>query len=80
MGIGDMYQAQIDAEDAARWRALSLYLTVKRDSPGDWTCWLELACIPYRSKTDKPFELVDMLVEQIKRSTSHTSFSVTEPK
>lgn len=75
MGIGDMYQAQRDAEDAKRWRALSLYLTVKRDSPGDWTCWLELACIPYRSKTEKPFVLVDMLVDQIEQRIARTSAS-----
>lgn len=73
MGIGDMIQAQQDAEDAARYRALAIYLSVKRDEPGDWTCWLELDCIPYRSQTEKPHELVDMLVEQIKRGSERTS-------
>lgn len=55
-----------DHGDALRYRALRKYLTVERDGPDSWTCWLALACIPIRSKTDDPDVIVDWLVATLK--------------
>lgn len=49
-------------KDAARYRWLLKYLVVEADSPEDWTCWLGLTCIPYRSKTSDPQELLDAMM------------------
>jgi len=52
-----------DKQDALRYRVLKQFLAVERDSPNDWTCWLDLPCIPFRSQTEEPDDLVDKLVE-----------------
>jgi hypothetical protein len=49
-------------KDAERYRWLRQYLAVGRDEPKDWTCWIELPCIPYRSRTTKAEELLDALI------------------
>ena len=49
--------------DAERYRALKHHLAVDRDEPHDWTCWVRLDCVPFRSKTDDPQVLVDMLTD-----------------
>jgi hypothetical protein len=55
-----------DQEDALRYRALRKYLTVERDEPDSWTCWLALACIPVRGKTQDPDSIIDWLVTTLK--------------
>jgi hypothetical protein len=52
--------------DAERYQALKEFLAVARDEPGEWTCWLDLSCVPFRSQTTDPQELVDLIV-RIKR-------------
>lgn len=37
-----------------------LQLTVVRDEPTDWTCWLELPCTPSRSRTTDVREFIDL--------------------
>jgi len=54
-----------DSVDARRYRALRKFLAVARDEPGDWTCWLDLACVPYRSRTTDPDELADNLAQAL---------------
>ena len=50
--------------DALRWRWWRQFAEVKRDSPGDWTCWIEIPCIAYRSQTTSPDELTDALIKR----------------
>jgi hypothetical protein len=59
-----------DVRDARRYRWLRQYLQVQADGPGDWTCWLAIECIPYRSKTDSAEELLDMLMSRFPLAAS----------
>lgn len=52
-------------KDAERWRAINKYLSVERDVAGEWTCWLELECVPWRSQTTDVNELADKLVKSL---------------
>jgi len=52
----------ITDEQAGRW--LLRYLRVARDEPEDWTCWLELPLMPYRSRTENARELLDALFQR----------------
>jgi hypothetical protein len=47
-----------------RFRWLLQHMRVERDAPSDWTCWLELDLIAYRSRTTSPTELLDALIER----------------
>jgi hypothetical protein len=66
-----------DQRDAARYRALRQYLTVARDEPHAWTCWLELACIPVREKTHDPDVIVDWLVGALRKTSTPETFTCT---
>jgi hypothetical protein len=59
-----------DVRDARRYEWLRQYLQVQADSPDDWTCWLALECIPYRSKADSAEELLDMLMSRFPLAAS----------
>lgn len=54
--------------DAARYRWLRQHLEVQADGPDEWTCWLGLACLPYRSKTESAEELLDMMMARFPQS------------
>jgi hypothetical protein len=49
-------------KDAERYRWLHQYLVVAADDPEDWTCWLALQCIPFRSKESDAQALLDTLI------------------
>lgn len=52
-----------EKQDALRWRWWRAnHMKVGRDEPGDWTCWVEIPCIAYRSQTTDPDELTDVLI------------------
>lgn len=52
-----------EAQDALRWRWWRAnHMGVGRGESGDWTCWVELPCVPFRSKTTDPDELTDELI------------------
>lgn len=50
--------------DADRWRWWKPLMRVGRDEPGDWTCWVEMECVPYRSQTTSVDELTDALKDR----------------
>lgn len=50
--------------DEKRFRWLLQFVHVARDQEGEWTCWLELEQIPFRSKTKDPIELLDSMIER----------------
>lgn len=49
---------------AERYLWLRQHLGIGSYGPNEWTCWLELACIPYRldPKTADPQVLLDALI------------------
>ena len=60
-------QAKELMRDATRYRWLLRHaLVVVRDVPADWTCWLGLAPIPFRSKTIDPSALLDELMARFR--------------
>ena len=49
--------------DAERWRWWKHdHIHVARDEPGDWTCWMEMDQIPFRSETTSVDDLTDALI------------------
>jgi hypothetical protein len=48
--------------DAMRWRWWEKQARVARDQPDDWTCWIDMPQICYRSKTTSVNELTDSLM------------------
>lgn len=50
--------------DALRWRWWLKHMTVARDEIGSWTCWVAMACVPFRSKTESVNDLTDSLIER----------------
>lgn len=52
-------------DDARRFRALVEIgkLSVAREKPGGFTCWLELPEICFRSQSEDPRVIADMLAE-----------------
>lgn len=47
-----------------RWQWWRKHMRVTRLDPSDWTCWLGIECIPYRSQTTDPDELSDELIKR----------------
>jgi hypothetical protein len=60
--VADKQKIERLKKDAERYRWLLQYLVVAADAPGDWTCWLALKQICFRSKTSDPQELLDALI------------------
>jgi len=58
----------VDTADANRYRWLKNYMQVTRGD-SDWTCWLELKCIPFRSLEEDPEKLLDQLMERFPLNT-----------
>lgn len=66
------------AADALRWRWwLANGLRVARDQKGDWTCWIEIPFIPFRSQTNDPCELTDALLARFPLDGKQSLMEIT---
>lgn len=54
----------VEIDDAYRGRWLLNHMRLERVHPGEWTCWLTLDMICFRSKTTSPVELLDELIQR----------------
>jgi hypothetical protein len=76
--ISRLVTAPVETTDADRYQAIREFLTVDRDEPGAWTCWLGLACVPFRSQSVNPDDLADMLVRILRERRPVVETSVTK--